>query len=157
MQRDTRTLTVRRAERSDLPAIIALLADDILGAGREIVSDPAAPVYVEAFDRIDSNPRTLLLVAELDGDVVGTAQVHLLQYIGRQGATRAQVEAVRIKSALRGAGLGTQLMRWIFDYVRANGAKIVQLTTDKQRPDAHRFYRSLGFVASHEGMKFTLD
>jgi GNAT superfamily N-acetyltransferase len=149
-------LAIRRATRADLPAIIALLADDILGAQRESVSDPPAPVYLAAFERIESDPLTLLLVAELDGAVVGTAQVHILHNLGRQGSTRAQVEAVRIGAAWRSRGLGRQLMEWIAEYARAHGARLIQLTTDKSRPDAHRFYRALGYEATHEGMKLPL-
>jgi len=151
------SLTMRRATEADLAAIVALLADDILGATRERAAGSVAPVYVEAFRRVDANPMHLLLVAEDAGRVVGTAQVTILDGLGRQGAVRAQVEAVRIAADRRGQGLGHRMMAWILDYARRRGAAVVQLTTDKRRRDAHRFYRSLGFEATHEGMKLALE
>ncbi|HEU4423926.1 MAG TPA: GNAT family N-acetyltransferase [Pilimelia sp.] len=144
----------RPARRSDVPAILALLADDSLGAGREPVTD-AAP-YLRAFDEIDADPRNELVVADRDGEVVGTLQLTVIPSLSRRGARRAQIEAVRVHADLRGAGLGRRMIGWAVDRARAHGCALVQLTTDKRRTDAHRFYRSLGFEATHEGMKLPL-
>jgi len=143
----------RTAARTDLPAIIALLADDVLGRSRDFtVVDDA---YERAFAAIESDPRNMLAVAD-DGDIVGCMQITFIPGLGRHGAERAQFEAVRIRSDRRGAGLGKQFMSWAIDLARARGCPLVQLTTDKVRTDAHRFYTALGFVASHEGMKLRL-
>jgi GNAT superfamily N-acetyltransferase len=143
----------RTAVRTDLPAIIALLADDILGKARDrpVVDD----AYERAFTVIESDPRNLLAVAD-DGEIVGCMQITYIPGLGRHGAERAQFEAVRIRSDRRGAGLGKQFMSWAIDLARERGCVLVQLTTDKVRVDAHRFYANLGFVASHEGMKLVL-
>ena len=146
---------VRRATRDDVPAIVALLADDPLGAGREDPGDLTA--YVSAFDRIDADPAHALVVLDADGVVVGTLQLTLLTSLSRQGATRAQVEAVRVASSHRGLRLGEQLLRWAVDEARRRGAVVVQLTTDTSRTDAQRFYERLGFVPSHVGMKLPLS
>jgi GNAT superfamily N-acetyltransferase len=144
----------RTAVRADLPAIIALLADDILGKARDFtVVDDA---YERAFAAIESDPRNLLAVVEDQGDVIGCMQITFIPGLGRHGAERAQFEAVRIRADRRGAGLGKEFMCWAADLARERGCALVQLTTDKARTDAHRFYTSLGFVASHEGMKLRL-
>ena len=144
----------RTAVRADLPAIITLLADDILGKARDFtVVDDA---YERAFAAIESDPRNLLAVADDDGDIVGCMQITFIPGLGRHGAERAQFEAVRIRSDRRGAGLGKQFMSWAIDLTRRRGCTLVQLTTDKTRTDAHRFYAGLGFTASHEGMKLIL-
>jgi GNAT superfamily N-acetyltransferase len=143
----------RIATRADLPAIIALLADDILGKARDFtVVDDA---YERAFAAIDADPRNVLAVAD-DGDIVGCLQITFIPGLGRHGAERAQVEAVRIRSDRRGAGLGRRFMTWAIDQARERGCALVQLTTDKVRTDAHRFYADLGFIATHEGMKLAL-
>lgn len=146
-------VTIRAAERDDVPAIVAMLADDPLGATRERPGDPA---YLAAFDTVAADPRHSLVVAELSGEVVGTLQLTLLPGLSRRGATRAQVEAVRVRSDRRGAGIGQVLMGWAIEQARARGAAVVQLTTDTSRVDAHRFYERFGFTASHIGMKLTL-
>ena len=150
------TPTFRRATQDDLPAIIAMLADDPLGQSREVVSDPVDSAYVEAFARIDSDPNQLLAVAERDGTVIGTLQLSFLTHLARRGAIRAQIEAVRAARTARGEGLGEAMFRWAIDKARARGCHMVQLTTDKARPDAHRFYERLGFEASHIGYKLGL-
>jgi GNAT superfamily N-acetyltransferase len=144
----------RTATRADLPAVIALLADDILGKARDftVVDD----TYERAFAAIDADPRNQLIVADHDGEVVGCMQITYIPGLGRHGAERAQFESVRVRSDLRGNGLGKQFMIWAIHQARARGCALVQLTTDKARPDAHRFYAGLGFVASHEGMKLAL-
>lgn len=146
-------LRIRRARREDVAAIVAMLADDELGAQRE---NPGDPRYLAAFDAIDADPNQFLAVAELDGDVVGTLQLSYLAGLSRLGATRAQIEAVRVRADQRGTGLGTTLFDWAINEARAHGAVLVQLTTDATRTDAHRFYERLGFVASHIGMKMPL-
>ncbi|KRE43820.1 GNAT family acetyltransferase [Knoellia sp. Soil729] len=147
-------MAVRRATREDVPAIVALLVDDPLGATRETQGEPTA--YLRAFEAIDSDPAHELVVLDDGGEVVGTLQLTLLPGLSRGGALRAQVEAVRVASSRRGHGLGEQLVTWAVEESRRRGAVIVQLTTDASRADAHRFYERLGFVASHVGMKLSL-
>lgn len=149
-------LVVRRAAAEDLPAIVRLLAEDQLGRTRDDPSDPLDPAYHAAFDRIAANPRDLLLVGEIDGRVVGTLQLTMLDGIARRGMRRAQIEAVRIDAGVRGRRLGEALMRHAISLARDAGCGLVQLTTDKRRLDAHRFYARLGFAASHEGMKLEI-
>jgi GNAT superfamily N-acetyltransferase len=150
-------ITVRPARREDVAAIVALLADDGLGAGREVVSDPPAPAYLEAFDRIAANPRALLAVAEdAEGCAVGTLQLSFIAGLSNQGAELALVSAVRIASSLRGQGLGEILMQWAMDEARARGCRQMELLSHASRTDAHRFYERLGFVSSHIGMKRAL-
>jgi GNAT superfamily N-acetyltransferase len=144
---------IRQARREDVPAIVAMLADDPLGAQREQQGDPA---YLAAFDDLDADPRQLLVVGELAGEVVGTMQLTFLPGLSRRGATRAQIEAVRVRADQRGSGLGGTLIRWAVDTARERGCALVQLTTDASRVDAHRFYERLGFQASHVGMKLAL-
>jgi ribosomal protein S18 acetylase RimI-like enzyme len=146
---------MRRATRDDLPAIIALLADDDIGAQRESAG-PLLPEYERAFAAIDANADELLVVACIDGDVVGTLQLTLLHHLSHRGSVRAQIESVRVAGALRGRGVGHQLLEWTLAYARERGARLAQLSTDKSRVDARRFYESLGFHATHEGMKLAL-
>ncbi len=146
-------VVLRRAAAADLPAIVALLADDPLGATRE-GADPAP--YEAAFAAVDADPAHLLVVADDDGAAVGTLQLSFLPGLSRGGALRAQVEGVRVAASVRGRGLGEAMLRWCADEARRRGAVLVQLTTDSRRPDAHRFYERLGFVASHVGMKLEL-
>ncbi|HEX2133977.1 MAG TPA: GNAT family N-acetyltransferase [Actinophytocola sp.] len=144
------TLVIRPATLADVPAIVAMLADDPLGARREFPGDPA---YEKAFAVIDADPHQYLAVAEADGEVVGTLQLTFIPGLSRRGATRALIEAVRVRADQRGSGLGKRLAEWAIEESRARGAAMVQLTTDASRVDAHRFYERLGFVASHVGMK----
>jgi GNAT superfamily N-acetyltransferase len=146
-------LVFRTAARADLPAILAMLTDDSLGATRESADDPG---YAAAFDQIEADPRNTLIVADRGGDVVGTMQLTYIPGLSRRGAERLQIEAVRVRADQRGRGLGRQMIEWAVDQARARGCRLVQLTTDKRRVDAHRFYGSLGFTASHEGMKLAL-
>ena len=144
----------REAARADLPAIISLLADDVLGKARDFSTVDDA--YERAFAEIAADPRNLLIVADDDRDVVACLQLTYIPGLGRHGAERAQIEAVRVRSDRRGQGLGAELIGWAIEQARSRGCALVQLTTDKSRVDAHRFYTRLGFVASHEGMKLTL-
>lgn len=146
-------LTFRDARREDVPAIVALLADDILGAGRETAVDDA---YWAAFEEIEADPRNRLIVAEAGGEIVGTLQLTLLPGLSRHGMLRAQIEAVRVAAAQRGQGTGTAMIEWAIAAARRHGCGLVQLTSDKRRGEAIRFYESLGFRASHEGLKLEL-
>ena len=143
-------ITIRRATAADVDAVVAMLADDPLGATREKPGDPA---YLEAFAVIDADPHQLLAVAVTGDEVVGTLQLTFTTGLSRLGMTRATVEAVRVRSDQRGNGLGEHLLRWAVDEARTRGCGMVQLTTDASRADAHRFYERLGFTASHIGMK----
>jgi GNAT superfamily N-acetyltransferase len=149
----------RDARREDVPDIVAMLADDMLGAARET---PAAregdldDAYWTAFEQVQADPRTRIIVAEIDGRLAGTLQLTLIPGLSRHGALRAQVEAVRVAASQRGHGLGQAMIGWAIEEARAAGCGLVQLTSDKQRPDAIRFYESLGFTATHEGLKLSL-
>ena len=143
-------LVIRRATAADVGAVVAMLADDPLGAGRESPGDPA---YAAAFAQIDADPRQYLAVAVSGGEVVGTLQLTFIPGLSRRGATRALIEAVRVRADQRGSGLGRRLAEWAIETSRARGAALVQLTTDASRADAHRFYERLGFQATHVGMK----
>jgi GNAT superfamily N-acetyltransferase len=149
-------ITFRRATRADVPAILALLADDELGAAREVVTEEVDTAYWSAFEAIDADPRNELIVADREGTVVGTCQLTFTPSLSRRGAERMTIEAVRVSSALRGRGTGRSMMVWALARARERGCTLAQLTTDKRRTDAHRFYAALGFTASHEGFKLTL-
>ena len=151
------SIIFRKATRDDLGAVIALLADDEFGRKRERVETPPADCYVKAFEAISVDPNQQVIVAIEDGAIVGTMQLTFLPGLSRQGQWRGQIEAVRIAASRRGGGLGRQMMEWAIAQCRARGCGLVQLTSDKARHDAHRFYDNLGFVASHEGYKLTLS
>ncbi|HJW01296.1 MAG TPA: GNAT family N-acetyltransferase [Arthrobacter sp.] len=151
---------LRVASSADLPAIVGLLADDSLGAGRERSEDMEP--YERAFAAIDADPSHLLVVGDLvppgavDGPVVATFQLSFLPGISRQGSWRSQIEGVRVAGSLRGQGIGNVMVQWAIGESRRRGCSMMQLTTHKSRTAAHRFYERLGFAASHEGMKLTL-
>lgn len=147
----------RRARASDLAAIVRLLADDAIGRSREVASDPPHPDYMAAMAAIERDSNQLLAVAELAGQVVGCLQLSFIPGLSRRGMWRGQIEAVRIAASVRGQGLGRAMLAWAIGQCRERGCGLVQLTTDKQRPEARRFYESLGFRATHEGMKLALD
>ncbi|WP_432559905.1 GNAT family N-acetyltransferase [Granulicoccus sp. GXG6511] len=145
---------LERATADDLPALVALLTDDPLGSTRE-TPDPAP--YAAAFAAIDADPAHLLLVArDAAHQIVATMQLTLIPCLARAGATRLQIEAVRVGAGVRGRGLGAALIAWAHDWGRERGAALAQLTSDQRRPDAHRFYERLGYVASHTGFKRSL-
>jgi GNAT superfamily N-acetyltransferase len=147
-------VVLRRATAGDVEAIAAMLADDPLGAARETPGDLTP--YLTAFEHIDADPTEELIVAERGGVVVGTLQLSYLRGMSRRGAMRAQIEGVRVAANARGDGLGGELIRWAVERAREHGCVLVQLTTDKTRTDAHRFYDRLGFTATHEGYKLPL-
>jgi GNAT superfamily N-acetyltransferase len=156
------TYRLRRAGPGDVPAIVALLAADQLGAARDAGAEDDLAPYRRAFAAIDADPAQLLVVAtefgatQPAGPVVATMQLTFIPGLARRGALRGQVEAVRVHEAHRGRGLGEAMLSWAIEESRRRGCALVQLTTDKRRARAHTFYRRLGFVASHEGMKLHL-
>jgi ribosomal protein S18 acetylase RimI-like enzyme len=147
-------LEIRDATEADLPDILAMLVDDMLGATRD--GGAVDPAYVEALRAIQAEPNSRQLVAVEDGRVVGCFQLSFLPGLSRHGGWRAQIESVRVARERRNAGIGTAMMRWAIERARERGCALAQLTTDKRRTEAHRFYRRLGFEASHEGMKLML-
>ncbi len=152
----TNDLVFRRAAKKDVIFIVQMLADDKLGALREQFEDPLPDSYYRAFGAIDGDPNQELMVVERASEIIGTLQLSFIPYLTYRGGVRAQIEAVRIRTDQRGLGLGQQFFRWAIDRATERGAHVLQLTTDKKRPEALRFYESLGFVASHEGMKLFL-
>jgi len=149
-------LSIRRATRDDVPEIVRLLADDPLGIKREKFENPLPQSYYDAFAVIDIDVNNELVVAENNGEVIGTLQLTFIPYLTYQGGKRALIEAVSVDSRYRSHGIGADLIEWAIDRARRAGCHMVQLTTNKERSDAHRFYERLGFVASHTGMKLDL-
>lgn len=147
-------LEIRPAVEDDIAAIVAMLADDPLGAQRESPDDLSP--YLAAFERLSADPNQRLVTAVRGGRIVGTLQLTVIPGLSRRGATRSVVEAVRVHADERGSGLGTQLIQWAIDESRRLGCALVQLTSDASRTDAHRFYERLGFSASHVGFKLPL-
>ena len=152
----SRNLQFRLATRGDLPAIVHMLAEDDLGAQRERFKTPLPQAYYEAFEAIEVNPNHELIVAEAEGEVIGTLHLMFLPSISYQGGMRAQVESVRVAGSLRGQGIGAEMMTWTLERARQRGCHLMQLTSHKSREDAHRFYERLGFTKSHIGMKINL-
>jgi GNAT superfamily N-acetyltransferase len=149
-------LTVREALLDDLPAIVAMLADDALGAARENPTTPLERAYLDGFAAIEADPNHQLLVGSLGAEIVATLQVTFLPGLSHRGMWRGQVESVRVASAHRGKGLGAAIMAEAVARCRARGCGLVQLGTAISRTDAHRFYARLGFERSHYGFKMTL-
>lgn len=150
-------ITIRKAMRKDLVAIVELLANDILGKKREVVSESIEPTYLQAFKNILADTNQELLVVETsDGEIIATSQLSFIQYLTYQGGIRAQIEAVRTKPNYQGKGIGKTLFTYCIERAKQKGAHVVQLTSDKQRPEALKFYKKLGFIASHEGFKLHL-
>ena len=153
----SKNLIFRLATREDLDEIVQMLLDDTLGALREKHDATLSDSYVNAFEKIQNDPNQELTIVELNGEKVATFQLSFIQYLTYQGGLRAQIEAVRTKSTYRGQGIGTKVFEYAIKRAKEKGCHLIQLTTDKRRPDAIRFYESLGFVATHEGMKCKLD
>ena len=146
----------RRARREDLPSIVRMLAEDDLGSQRERFVDPLPAPYYKAFEQIENDPNHELVVAELDGNIVGTLHLMFIPSISYQGGLRAQVESVRVDEKYRSRGIGSKMMKWAIERARGRDAHLVQLTTHRSREEAHRFYERLGFKGSHLGMKLSL-
>lgn len=150
-------LTFRTAKKDDVEIIVEMLTDDALGKTREMLAEAHSDLYLSAFERIDNDPNQELIVAERDDQIIGTLQLTFIPYLTYQGGVRAQVEAVRVHKDFRGNKLGEQLFEWAIARAKERGAHLLQLTTDKRRPGAVRFYEKLGFEASHEGMKLHFE
>ena len=146
---------IRRATAADVAAIVAMIADDQLGATRESLDDLTP--YLAAFEQIDADPNQLLMVADRNDEVIGTLQLTIIPGLSRRGSTRGLIEAVRVAAPARGSGLGSTLIRWAVEESRTRGCTLVQLTSDKSRAEAHRFYTNLGFANTHEGFKLKLS
>ncbi len=150
-------ITFRTAKREDLSTIVRMLAEDDLGSQREQYDEALPKAYYRAFEQIENDSNHELIVAELDGEVVGTLHLIFIPSISFQGGLRAQVESVRVGRVRRGQGIGRAMMKWALERAKGRGAHLVQLiTTHKSRKDAHRFYERLGFEGSHLGMKLML-
>lgn len=158
---EQKPLVIRPAREADLPSVVSLLAADSLGAVREVPPGPNGkaldPAYAKAFAAMSAQEGNELLVAEIDGAVVGCLQLTIIHGVSRHGMSRAQIEGVRVAAAQRGQQIGERLLTFAIDKARSLGCGLVQLTADQTRKDAHRFYERLGFKASHIGMKLALD
>ena len=144
----------RKASINDVPTIIEMIADDTLGSKRENYTIPLPKAYYDAFERIDTDKNQELTVVENEvGEVIGVFQMTFIPYLTYQGGVRAQIEGVRVHKSYRNQGVGKTIFQWAIQRAKERNAHLLQLTTDKKRPDAIRFYESLGFKASHEGMK----
>ncbi len=146
------SVSIRRARRDDVPAIVAMLADDHLGRARERVEDPLPAVYYDAFARVERDPNLTLVVAESEGRVVGCLQLAVLPGISSQGGIRGLLEDVRVATECRSRGIGELLVQWAVAEAKSRGCNLVELLTHQTRTDAQRFYKRLGFTASHVGM-----
>lgn len=147
----------RKATRNDVQAIVKMLADDELGIEREKYQIPLSQEYYRAFKNInDDTNQELIVIEDNNSEIIGTLQLSFIQYLTYKGGVRAQIEAVRVGKENRGMGLGTKLFDWVIQRAKKRKAHVIQLTTDKKRPEALKFYQNLGFVDSHEGMKMHL-
>ena len=149
-------INFRQATREDLPEIVRMLADDFLGATRERYENPLPESYIKAFEEIEADKNNELIVAEKGGEVVGTLQITFTPSLSFQGGKRATIESVRVDEKYRGQGFGKELMLWAIERAKAENCIALQLTTNAERKDAHRFYENLGFKGSHLGMKLYL-
>jgi ribosomal protein S18 acetylase RimI-like enzyme len=152
----TKSITFRTAKEQDLPRIVAMLSDDVLGRQRERNEHPLPESYLKAFHAITSDPNNELVIACIRNDIIGVMQITFTPYITHQGGWRATIEGVRTAASTRNKGVGTELIQWAIKRAEERKCHLVQLTTDKQRPDALRFYEKLGFKATHEGLKLKL-
>ncbi|KGR79047.1 GNAT family N-acetyltransferase [Ureibacillus manganicus] len=150
-------LRFRLATEKDLEQIVSLLADDLLGSQRERYEIPLPTSYIKAFEAITADPNNELVVADNGNEeVIGVLQITFTPYLTHQGGWRATIEGVRTSNSVRGKGVGSELIKFAIQRAKERGCHLVQLTTDKQRQDALRFYERLGFQATHEGMKLKL-
>lgn len=150
---NTNHVTFREATIHDLDRIVYMLADDDLGSTREQYAEPLPESYIQAFQSIDSDPNNELIVACDGEEIIGVQQITFIPYITHQGGWRATIEGVRVASSERGKGVGSRLIQWAIQRAKERGCHMVQLTTDKKRPEALLFYKKLGFNVSHEGLK----
>ncbi len=147
-------MNFRKANKNDVSAIVAMIADDELGKKRENFQIPLPSEYLVAFEKIDADENQELIVVENeDFEIIGTLQLSFIQYLTYRGGIRAQIEAVRIRKDKRGLGIGKIMFEWAINRAKERKAHLLQLTTDKKRPKAIKFYEDLGFKQSHEGMK----
>ena len=149
-------LQYRAAAVGDLSDVIRMLADDFLGQQRERLEEPLPECYVRAFREIEEDPNNELIVAELNGEIIGTLQLTFTPSLSHQGSKRCTVESVRVDGKFRGQGFGREMMRWAVERATEKGCASMQLTTHNDRSDAHRFYESIGFSSTHTGMKLKL-
>lgn len=149
-------LNYRHAQECDLPDLVEMLADDNLGSKREDISFPLNPGYSDAFHNITADPNNELLVVDSDGELAGMLQLTYIPYLTHKGSWRCLIEGVRISKNYRRMGVGTHILQWAIKRAKDRSCSIVQLTSDKQRRDAIRFYEELGFIATHEGFKLIL-
>lgn len=151
-------MNIRKAESNDLASIVEMIADDLLGKKRENFQVPLPKEYLDAFEKIQSDKnQELMILEDENAEVIGTLQLSFIQYLTYRGGIRAQIEAVRIRKDKRGLGIGKILFEWAIERAKERKAHVLQLTTDKQRPDAIRFYEELGFISTHEGMKLHFE
>lgn len=146
-------LQFRAATRDDVASIVRLLSDDPLGAKRENYRDPLPAEYYDAFRAIDQDRNSELIVASASGQVVGVLQLTIIPYLTYTGGWRALIEGVRVDKAVRSEGVGRAMLEWAIERAKQRGCHMVQLTTDRSRSEARHFYESLGFEATHDGMK----
>jgi len=146
-------IKIKQAQESDLDSIIEMIADDALGAKREQYIQPLPESYKTAFDAIRGNSNAKLIVAKEKERVIGIAQIDFITYLTYQGGTRAQIEGVRVHKNYRSQGIGKLLFEYLINLAKERGCHMVQLTTNKERTDAFRFYENFGFVNSHDGFK----
>lgn len=150
-------ITHRKATAEDIPAIVLLLANDRLGASREKISTTLNKQYIDAFNQINNDHNHYLMVIEMEGKIVATCHLMLMPSLTFTGSVRMHIEAVRVHPDNRGQGIGQYMIKRAITWGTTHGATIVQLTTNKERPDAVVFYEKLGFKATHEGMKLQLE
>lgn len=150
-------IKIREAVINDLPYIVKLMADDAVVGQRESYTTPLSQCYIDAFNNICNDKNSILLVSCDDEKVIGSLQVTFTQYLSCKGSMRATIENVYVSESYRNLGVGTQLMKYAVNLAKDKNCSIVQLTSNKTRKDAHRFYERLGFHATHEGMKLSLE
>ncbi|WP_338770002.1 GNAT family N-acetyltransferase [Bernardetia sp. ABR2-2B] len=147
-------MNFRKATKEDISIIVEMIADDELGKKRENFQNPLPQEYIKAFEEINADKnQELIIVQDENNEIIGTLQLSFIQYLTYRGGIRAQIEAVRIRKDKRGIGLGKTMFEWAINRAKERNAHLLQLTTDKQRPQAIKFYEDLGFKATHEGMK----
>ncbi|WP_375562429.1 GNAT family N-acetyltransferase [Bernardetia sp. OM2101] len=151
-------MNFRKATKEDVSKIVEMIADDELGQKRENFQNPLPQEYIKAFEEINADKNQELIVVEDEGadkntEIIGTLQLSFIQYLTYRGGIRAQIEAVRIRKDKRGLGIGKAMFEWAINRAKQRNAHVLQLTTDKKRPQAIKFYEDLGFKSTHEGMK----